>query len=50
MNKNKLIESITVKKDEMGNIALKYGLGSERTLKCSQELDNLLNAYQQSFY
>ncbi|KKI92181.1 hypothetical protein WQ54_10850 [Bacillus sp. SA1-12] len=34
---------IEMKRTEMENCARKYGISSEKTLKVSQELDNLLN-------
>ncbi|WP_332632420.1 aspartyl-phosphate phosphatase Spo0E family protein [Halalkalibacter flavus] len=50
MHENNLLASIVLKRGELINIARKHGLNSEETLKCSQELDNLLNTYQQVIY
>lgn len=38
--------SIQEKRDEMVRIAHDYGFNDEKTLKCSHELDQLLNIYQ----
>lgn len=38
-----LSASISAKKQEMIELGLKYGLTDERTIKCSQQLDVLLN-------
>ncbi|MFS0786730.1 aspartyl-phosphate phosphatase Spo0E family protein [Shouchella sp. 1P09AA] len=38
---------IEVKRNEMHLIAKKFGLGARKTVKCSQELDLLLNCLQQ---
>jgi hypothetical protein len=45
MRRDQLAEAIQVKRDEMIKIGLLKGLRSEETLKCSQELDRLLNMY-----
>lgn len=37
--------AILHKKEEMIKIGMIYGLSDKRTLKCSQQLDNLLNQY-----
>lgn len=44
--KTKLLETINCKRGEMINTANKEGYTSERTIKCSQELDMLLIQYQ----
>ncbi|MFA1819581.1 Spo0E family sporulation regulatory protein-aspartic acid phosphatase [Virgibacillus oceani] len=38
-------DKITIKKKEMIELGEKYGLQDERTIKCSQQLDQLLNKY-----
>ena len=40
-----LSKAINLKKEEMIQLGMIYGLRDERTLKCSQELDVLLNEY-----
>lgn len=40
-----LVVVISEKKDEMIKIGIEKGLLSEETIKCSQELDKLLNEY-----
>jgi stage 0 sporulation regulatory protein len=46
-NENELLQQIKKKKREMVLTAELTSLRSEETVKCSQELDNLLNTYQQ---
>ncbi|MCA0987725.1 aspartyl-phosphate phosphatase Spo0E family protein [Guptibacillus algicola] len=38
---------IEKKRKEMFDIAGRYGFASEKTIRCSQELDRLLNALMQ---
>jgi len=38
-------EHIALKKKEMIELGEKYGLQDERTVKCSQQLDQLLNKF-----
>jgi stage 0 sporulation regulatory protein len=45
--KAKLLETINNKRDEMIDIANREGYTSDAVVKCSQELDMLLNKYQQ---
>jgi hypothetical protein len=45
MRPEQLADAIQLKRDEMIAIGLSKGLRSEETLKCSQELDRLLNMY-----
>lgn len=40
-----LSAAISAKKQEMIELGLKYGLSDERTIKCSQQLDALLNIH-----
>ncbi|WP_174616051.1 aspartyl-phosphate phosphatase Spo0E family protein [Virgibacillus ihumii] len=40
-----LSTAVSAKKQEMIELGLKYGLTDERTIKCSQQLDVLLNIY-----
>ncbi|GAB3051330.1 aspartyl-phosphate phosphatase Spo0E family protein [Virgibacillus ainsalahensis] len=37
--------AIVVKKQEMIQLGLKYGLAGYETIKCSQQLDDLLNKF-----
>lgn len=37
--------AILHKKEEMIKIGMNFGLSDKRTLKCSQQLDDLLNQY-----
>lgn len=37
------------KREEMMSLGKKYGLASKHTVKCSQELDRLLNEYYYQF-
>ncbi|SDQ78633.1 Spo0E like sporulation regulatory protein [Virgibacillus subterraneus] len=41
-----LIEAISMKKDEMIQLGMKYGLAHYKTIKCSQQLDKLLNIHR----
>ncbi|WP_433749180.1 aspartyl-phosphate phosphatase Spo0E family protein [Falsibacillus pallidus] len=36
---------IQLKRDEMIQLGMKFGLASKQTVACSQELDSLLNEY-----
>jgi stage 0 sporulation regulatory protein len=45
--KTKLLETINNRREEMIITANKEGYTSESVIKCSQELDILLNKYQQ---
>ncbi|GAB3802664.1 aspartyl-phosphate phosphatase Spo0E family protein [Virgibacillus kimchii] len=38
-------DNIALKKKEMIELGEKYGLQDERTIKCSQQLDQLMNKY-----
>jgi asparagine synthetase B (glutamine-hydrolysing) len=38
-------DNIAIKKKEMIELGKKYGLKDERTIKCSQQLDQLMNRY-----
>lgn len=40
-----LLMAILYKKEEMIEMGMDYGLSDNRTLKCSQQLDDLLNQY-----
>jgi stage 0 sporulation regulatory protein len=44
--KEVLLKRINTKRKEMLYVAEMRGLRSKETVKCSQELDNLLNTYQ----
>ncbi|MDL4840995.1 aspartyl-phosphate phosphatase Spo0E family protein [Aquibacillus rhizosphaerae] len=48
MNNEKriLLTRINSKRNEMVKVGLLKGLTSKETIKCSQELDQLLNMYQ----
>ncbi|WP_273131246.1 aspartyl-phosphate phosphatase Spo0E family protein [Metabacillus sp. HB246100] len=45
--KTKLLEKINLKREEMIETATREGYTSETAVKCSQDLDMLLNEYQQ---
>ncbi|MFV2045964.1 MULTISPECIES: aspartyl-phosphate phosphatase Spo0E family protein [Metabacillus] len=45
--KTKLLETINIKRKEMIETATKEGYTSELAVQCSQDLDLLLNEYQQ---
>ncbi|GGB64721.1 aspartyl-phosphate phosphatase Spo0E family protein [Fictibacillus barbaricus] len=50
-NNSLLMECIKEKKEKLVEIADRSGLTSTETVKCSQELDILLNVYQrQAFF
>jgi stage 0 sporulation regulatory protein len=49
MTKREMEEQIKKKREQMIEIAKQYGFTNEKTLKSSQELDNLLNKYQRFF-
>ncbi|MGJ9458743.1 aspartyl-phosphate phosphatase Spo0E family protein [Oceanobacillus sp. CF4.6] len=40
-----LLKAILKKKEEMIQLGMKYGLVNHRTIECSQQLDGLLNQY-----
>lgn len=42
-----LINQIEEKKKEMLDLADKHGLSSNETIRCSQDLDKLLNKYNE---
>ncbi|WP_226658628.1 aspartyl-phosphate phosphatase Spo0E family protein [Pseudalkalibacillus hwajinpoensis] len=43
-----MYDAIEKKRKEMFDMAGRYGFASERTIRCSQELDRLLNALMQT--
>ncbi|MBN8207146.1 MULTISPECIES: aspartyl-phosphate phosphatase Spo0E family protein [Bacillales] len=43
-----MYDAIEKKRKEMFDIAGRYGFASEKTIRCSQELDRLLNALMQT--
>lgn len=45
MREERLVEAISMKREEMIRIGMEKGLLSEETIICSQELDQLLNDY-----
>jgi hypothetical protein len=47
--KKALLGLIAEKRKEMIDIAMRKGLACTETVRCSQELDGLLNAYDQRF-
>jgi stage 0 sporulation regulatory protein len=49
MTKREMEEQIRKKREQMIEIAKQHGFTNEKTLKSSQELDNLLNKYQRFF-
>lgn len=44
----RLLHYINRKREEMIEIGMAEGMSSKRTIKCSQELDCLLNLYMKS--
>lgn len=44
---NKLITDIIMLKQEMMALGMQYGLNDERTVECSQQLDDLLNKHSE---
>lgn len=38
--------AISIKRQEMIELGMNFGLTDNRTIKCSQQLDNLLNLYK----
>ncbi|MEH7239286.1 aspartyl-phosphate phosphatase Spo0E family protein [Bacillus sp. JJ1562] len=46
LNRESLILSIVQKRDEMIRLATLNGMLNSETIKCSQELDRLLNAFK----
>ncbi|MFD0049097.1 Spo0E family sporulation regulatory protein-aspartic acid phosphatase [Actinomycetes bacterium NPDC127524] len=49
-NETAICSEITVKRMEMIRIADVYGMTAEKTIRCSQELDGLINEYLQLQY
>lgn len=47
---NEILKKIELKRSEMIALVNKLGLSSSQAIKCSQELDNLLNKYQNIDY
>ncbi|MEC5425029.1 aspartyl-phosphate phosphatase Spo0E family protein [Virgibacillus sp. C22-A2] len=45
VNQSELAAAILIKKREMVELGMTYGLLDERTIKCSQQLDDLLNKH-----
>lgn len=43
--RTELTKEISMKKEEMIELGMKYGLASKRTIECSQQLDDLLNEH-----
>ncbi|WP_099157430.1 aspartyl-phosphate phosphatase Spo0E family protein [Virgibacillus ndiopensis] len=41
-----LSTAIIVKKREMIELGMKFGLADKRTIECSQQLDDLLNRFE----
>lgn len=50
MNDEMLLEAIETKRKQMISLAKKHGFTSEATVKCSQELDELLIVAQQIYF
>lgn len=50
LNREYLILSIVQKRDEMIRLATLHGMLNSETIKCSQELDRLLNAFKEYQY
>ncbi|MCT2537803.1 aspartyl-phosphate phosphatase Spo0E family protein [Aquibacillus koreensis] len=46
MNNQILLTKISSKRNEMIKVGLTEGLTSKETIRCSQELDQLLNMYE----
>ncbi len=49
MLKEELLSLIEQKRHEMAQIVLSYGLSSALAIRYSQELDSLLNAYNNTY-
>lgn len=45
MSKGHLLHLIETKREELIDVAKKYGFSAHATITCSQELDQLLNKY-----
>lgn len=45
----KYLRKIQLKREEMINLGKRFGLTSEKTIICSQQLDDLLNEYHHRF-
>lgn len=48
-DKEVLMKKIQQKREEMIKLASLMGLAAKETIQCSQELDQLLNCYQQKY-
>jgi len=48
MNKDSILQTIELKRKELIELGKTNGLTTDKTVKCSQELDRLLNIYQLS--
>ncbi|MEK4535774.1 MULTISPECIES: aspartyl-phosphate phosphatase Spo0E family protein [Peribacillus] len=48
--KNEFLEQIELKRNELINIVAKDGLNSKIAIEYSQQLDQLLNKYNELFY
>ncbi|WP_313889335.1 aspartyl-phosphate phosphatase Spo0E family protein [Peribacillus sp. TH24] len=48
--KNEFLEQIELKRNELINIVAKDGLNSKVAIEYSQQLDQLLNKYNELFY
>lgn len=44
-HKEELLIKIAIKKRELVKIAMDKGIGSKETIKCSQELDEMINSF-----
>ncbi|NHM29571.1 aspartyl-phosphate phosphatase Spo0E family protein [Bacillus sp. C11] len=43
-----MLSEINSKRDEMIKVGMNYGFTDEKTIKCSQEIDQLIFKYQQA--
>jgi stage 0 sporulation regulatory protein len=48
-SRSEMLAEIKLKREIMIQCANKYGLTNEKTIECSQELDELINDYQKSY-
>ena len=48
-NRKRFLKEIQQKRDQMIYLGKRYGLTNEKTITCSQELDELLNEYHYLF-
>ncbi|MGW8903918.1 aspartyl-phosphate phosphatase Spo0E family protein, partial [Heyndrickxia sporothermodurans] len=46
IKEKRYLKQIQVKREEMIQLGKRYGLTNDKTIFCSQELDELLNEYQ----